>query len=195
MESKQFEPFAKIYRWSREIIVSEKIDGTNGIIDISEDGSIIAGSRSRWLTLKEDNFGFCKWVHEREDVLRSVLGVGIHHGEWWGSGIQRRYDLKEKRFSLFNTFRWKDKDVFPCHVVPVLYQGEMSESSIYETLNYLRIRGSAASPGFMKPEGIVIFHTPSQTMFKKTLEKDNEPKNRKTNYEKLIEIFNIPSKL
>jgi hypothetical protein len=30
--------------------------------------------------------------------------------------------------------------------------------------------------GFMKPEGVVIFHTAGNLFFKKTIEHDNEPK-------------------
>lgn len=38
--------------------------------------------------------------------------------------------------------------------------------------------GSYASLGYMKPEGIVIYHTAANVMFKKTFEND-EGKNRK----------------
>lgn len=38
--------------------------------------------------------------------------------------------------------------------------------------------GSVAAPGFMKPEGIIIFHIQSQLLFKKTLERDEEPKSK-----------------
>lgn len=36
--------------------------------------------------------------------------------------------------------------------------------------------GSVAAPGFMKPEGIVIFHVQGNFGLKKTLEKDEVPK-------------------
>jgi hypothetical protein len=36
--------------------------------------------------------------------------------------------------------------------------------------------GSKAAPGFMKPEGIVAFHVAGNIAFKKTIEKDEEPK-------------------
>ena len=36
--------------------------------------------------------------------------------------------------------------------------------------------GSALVPGFMNPEGIVVFHQASRTMFKRTLEGDEQPK-------------------
>lgn len=42
----------------------------------------------------------------------------------------------------------------------------------------LRDEGSVAAPGFMKPEGIVVFHVAAGVSFKKTLEKDDQPKGR-----------------
>jgi hypothetical protein len=170
-----FVPFPKIARLSREIIVTEKIDGTNSQIFIGEDGTMLAGSRNRWLTPDDDNFGFARWVVEHEEELRK-LGPGRHFGEWWGSGIQRRYGLSEKRFSLFNVHRWGVERPACCHVVPLLYQGEFGEPEIMICLDLLRVEGSQAAPGFMKPEGIIVFHVAAQIGFKKTLEKDSEPK-------------------
>lgn len=43
-------------------------------------------------------------------------------------------------------------------------------------LDKLKREGSVAAPGFMKPEGIVIFHTAGQWMLKKTIEQDDVPK-------------------
>lgn len=173
----EFKAFDKIARLNREVVVTEKIDGTNGLVYVPEDdGPILAGSRSRWITPEQDNFGFARWVADHAEELRA-LGPGYHYGEWWGSGIQRRYGLTEKRFSLFNVHRWGDDAVRPecCHVVPVLARGELG-TSVRHSLETLRSFGSVASPGFMKPEGIVIFHTASSSLFKVTLEKDEAPK-------------------
>ena len=106
------------------------------------------------------------------------LGVGYHFGEWWGQGIRRGYGLAEKRFSLFNTSKWYDDSVRPscCRVVPILYRGLFDTNVIVETLESLKLNGSVAAPGFMRPEGVVIFHTASGVMFKKTIEKDEMPK-------------------
>lgn len=175
-ELPEFVKFPKIPRLSREIIVTEKIDGTNAQVYLDQDGRVLAGSRSRWLTPEKDNFGFAKWVKEHEEELVRILGYGRHFGEWWGPGIQRGYGLKEKRFSLFNTRRWDSVETGPCDVVPILYQGPFDEDEIKECLYRLDTHGSCASPGFMRPEGIVVFHTASQTMFKKTLEDDEKPK-------------------
>jgi hypothetical protein len=172
-----FVPFPKIARLSREIIVTEKIDGTNSQIFIDEDGSMFVGSRNRWITLADDNFGFARWAAEHEEELRQ-LGPGRHFGEWWGSGIQRRYGLTgaDKRFSLFNVARWSDERPACCHVVPTLYRGEFSQAAIDAAIEDLRQNGSHAAPGFMKPEGVIVFHVAAQIGFKKTLEKDHEPK-------------------
>ena len=176
----EFKSFNKIARLSREMIVTEKIDGTNGIIAIGENGEFQIGSRNKWLTdelgnIQSDNAGFAQWaVKNRENLM--LLGYGFHYGEWWGSGIQRGYDLPkgEKRFSLFNVSRWSDDSVRPacCGVVPTLYAGLFDTARIESVLETLRIRGSVASPGFMRPEGVVIFHTASGSLFKKTIERD-----------------------
>jgi hypothetical protein len=177
----EFVEFPKMARLSREIFITEKIDGTNASITITEDGQLLMGSRTRWITVSDDNHGFARWATEnREELMK--LGPGSHFGEWWGKGIQRNYSLTEKRFSLFNVSRWLDDATRPacCHVVPVLFQGAMEEYGVLKgvkaALGDLTANGSKAAPGFMKPEGIVIYHTAANLYFKKTLEKDEMSK-------------------
>ncbi len=185
----EFEEFPKIARFSREIFITEKIDGTNGAVVI-EDGltgvepfgpgflckvdnmNLYAQSKNRFITPADDNFGFAKWVMDHAKELVYELGVGRHYGEWWGRGVQRRYDLTEKRFSLFNVSRWTEHRPACCHVVPTLYQGPMDQDAVDGCLTGLRTTGSVAAPGFMKPEGVIIYHTAARMFFKKTLEKD-----------------------
>lgn len=180
MIDQPFIAFSKIPRLSREIIVTEKIDGTNASVLISDDGlEIQAGSRTRWIRVGDDNAGFAGWVEtNKEELLK--LGPGHHFGEWWGRGIQRGYGLQEKRFSLFNTARWSDDLTRPkcCSVVPVLYQGVFTEISILNALLDLKFEGSKAAPGFMNPEGVIIYHVAGNLMFKKTLDKDDEWKGK-----------------
>src|SRR5687768_16084610 len=97
----EFRPFGKIARLNRDVVVTEKIDGANALVAVGEDGTVRAGSRTRWIAPGDDNFAFAAWVDKNIDALRG-LGPGFHYGEWWGAGIQRRYGLTEKRFSLFN---------------------------------------------------------------------------------------------
>jgi hypothetical protein len=82
--------------------------------------------------------------------------------------------LKEKRWSLFNVSRWGDDSIRPacCGLVPVLYQGMFDTKEIEDVLYQLSKNGSHAAPGFMQPEGIVIYHVAGNVMFKKTLEGD-----------------------
>lgn len=170
----EFNGFPKMARWSREIIISEKIDGTNASIFIGEDGEFLTGSRRRWITPEADNYGFSRWAHENRDELMK-LGIGHHFGEWWGAGIQRRYGLDEKRFSLFNVSRWGDERPACCHVVPVIYRGPMFSEAIEQALTTLD-GNSLAAPGFTDPEGVVLFHVAAGIGFKKTLKKDEQPK-------------------
>lgn len=180
--------FPKIARLNRGIVITEKIDGTNALIHIADDGSIRAGSRTRWITPESDNFGFAAWVRDHASEL-AALGPGHHYGEWWGAGIQRRYGLDHKRFSLFNTGRWLQKGEcsWPyyapvpelpacCGVVPLLYAGAFDGGEISGELESLRKYGSRAVPGFMNPEGIVVFHAAASKLFKATLDNDGAPK-------------------
>ena len=201
----EFIEFPKIARLSREVIVTEKIDGTNGQIYIPKDEMLVrqegvdghfpllVGSRTRWITPDSDNHGFAHWAYDNiEELLK--LGPGRHFGEWWGSGVQRGYGLPkgEKRFSLFNTIRWCLHDEEPqrietgdpkivkyqkqlpkcCHLVPVLWKGIFDTETVDRLLRKLDVQGSQASPGFMKPEGIVVYHVAGNVAFKKTLGND-----------------------
>lgn len=203
-----FVEFPKIARLSREVIVTEKIDGTNVQIVVADDGNSIAavGSRNRFITPEDDNAGFAHWVHTNAAELVK-LGPGSHFGEWWGAGIGRKYDLKEKRFSLFNVSRWggnplvtcpqctqisapadvcsRCKTALPtapagrpscCDVVPELWRGNFDDLRVDEILAKLHREGSVAAPGYMKPEGVVIFHTAGGHLYKKTFDKNDQNK-------------------
>lgn len=129
----EFTAWPKTPRFFRDIIVTEKIDGTNAAVHIEDLGDVAsvpadepgllsgnlvmcgsnmyrltAQSRKRLLSPGKgtDNFGFAAWVQANGTRLVELLGVGLHFGEWWGQGINRGYTLTERRFSLFNTDRY-----------------------------------------------------------------------------------------
>jgi hypothetical protein len=207
-----FTAFPKMARLSRDAVCTEKLDGTNACIRILNpeipipnfddytamvgDKLIYAGSRNRWITPEDDNFGFAKWVKANAEELVE-LGDGTHFGEWWGSGIQRNYGLDHKRFSLFNTLRWHQQDDEPrlvsearldksgneiapekwttpapacCHVVPVLYTGLFDTEKVNACLWQLKVEGSQAVNGFMNPEGVIVYHVAAGIGFKKTFD-------------------------
>lgn len=189
MSRPEFEHFPKIPRLNREVIITEKIDGTNAGIFVDEDNTVHACSRNRWIVPGDDNAGFAVWAWKHAKELLG-LGIGMHWGEWWGAGIQRRYGLDHKRFSLFNTGRWFQTDPTGCalngtteapeccHVVPILTVGNFKEIDFDEQISLLARNGSIAAPGFMKPEGIVIYHVAARNYFKATIDKDSEYKSQ-----------------
>ncbi len=197
----EFQPFGKIARLRRSCLITEKIDGTNACVTIQRidgdeppvdetetarwyDGTgdlfiLRAQSRNRFITPPQDNSGFARWVYDHRAEL-VLLGEGRHYGEWWGQGIQRRYGLNEKRFSLFNAARWSDdtgnERPACCHVVPVLYEGIFTTEAVDLSLEGLRRYGSHAAPGFDRPEGVIVYQVASKTYGKVLLENDDLPK-------------------
>lgn len=166
----EFKKFDKIPRMANtQLIITEKIDGTNAQIEVPEDpeAPLLVGSRNRYITPGKttDNFGFAAWVEDNKVALR-LLGPGRHYGEWWGPGIGRGYlpAAESRRWSLFNTSRPLDPGL-PSNVgqVPVLYHrqldlfhGSFEAELLRNVMVSLECRGSVAVPGFMKPEGVVI---------------------------------------
>jgi hypothetical protein len=142
---------------------TEKIDGTNACIVINPDGSYFCQSRTRIITPEDDNYGFAKWVEDNEkEILK--LGEGRWYGEWWGAGIQRRYDQYSKKFSLF--YYPGDLPTNTVERVPVI-----PVSTIEECRDYLLTNGSLAAPGFMNPEGAVVYSSLARTRYKIILDK------------------------
>lgn len=121
----EFQAWPKTPRLLRDIVITEKIDGTNAAVLITEltdttpvDDTVIvivedaegrawavgAQSRNRIISLAADNQGFAKWVLTHAADLVADLGPGRHFGEFWGNKIARGYGLPpgDRRFSLFN---------------------------------------------------------------------------------------------
>lgn len=159
----EFKSFSKILHINKlHMSITQKIHGSNAQILIRESVgdqqyAINAGSRTRWLTPEDDNYGFCKWVYANKEQLIAALGPGRHFGEWAGPGINSGEGLKEKTLCLFNWRRWIGKDL-PKNVttVPLLYNGILSLDAIDSAMEHLKTYGSSLVPGYLKPEGIVI---------------------------------------
>jgi hypothetical protein len=171
--------------------------GVNVIIDFSElddagepkyEYHVRAGSRTRWISPSDDNFGFAVWVRNNATKL-AELGEGNHYGEWWGKGIQRGYGQEGRFFSLFNVGRWHDPNApwaalegsQPIPEVPGLttvppLMGGVGDWVVGAALQALAQQGSIAAPGFPNPEGVVVFHTASNAYYKATLDNDGKPK-------------------
>lgn len=169
--TEEFKSFNKILHIGKLYMsITQKIHGSNAQICIKKvtteplehelghrGYNIMAGSRTRWLTLEDDNYGFCKWVRENAAELVIMLGEGRHFGEWAGPGINSGEGLTEKTLCLFNWRRWVGKEL-PNRVttVPMLYKGAISLDAITDTMDRLKAQGSFLVPGYMKPEGVVV---------------------------------------
>lgn len=194
--------------------ITEKIDGTNAcviIMPLDESEQVVAGdppiidviehndvfyavaaqSRKRLIFPGQDNAGFAAWVEANATELVDLLGSGRHFGEWWGQGIQRRYGMDRKVFSLFNVHRFQRvamerHDWFTragdinMTLVPMLYLGPFSDKAVRDELEELRRAGSyaAAQWGFsgQKAEGVVIRHRELGGNLKAFIDNDDVPK-------------------
>jgi hypothetical protein len=175
----EFKKFPKIERYDVvEFTITQKLHGSNAQVYIfeTENGlDLLCGSRSRWITPEDDNFGFAKFVQNNKQDFMDTLGIGRHYGEWVGKGINTGEGLIDKQFFLFNWKRW----VFiplPENVrrIPLISHGH---TFLYEldgriecAMEDLKESGSKICPGYMKPEGIVI--EINGVFYKKTFENE-----------------------
>ncbi len=167
-----FKAWPKIRRVSSGMWrVTEKIDGTNGVLYVpeSEGEPILAGSRSRWLTVEQDNFGFAAWVSENEEIL-TQLKPGYHHGEWWGAKIQRRYNQSGRQLSLFNMKTDIPENNIGLDLIPCLDEFESLDFEyvnrrVNDVVRDLTFGGSTLDHG-TQPEGVVVHHLASNARFK-----------------------------
>lgn len=161
----EFKAWPKIKRVKEfNVVVTEKVDGTNGCVIITNGEVVGVQSRKRIITPSDDNFGFANWVERNKEDLKT-LGDGYHYGEWAGPGIQKNpHQLDTKQFFLFNSYRWKEEKPLCCEVVPILYSGGYKASVI----NQLIEAGSQIGPdeGF---EGVMIYFPFADTYLKHTI--------------------------
>lgn len=173
----EYPSYGKTPRWNKPIIVTEKIDGTNGLVFISPEGQVRAGSRNRWLDAgMPDNHGFGAWVRANADALVAELGPGHHYGEWWGKGINRRYGDAPRTFSLFNAEWWSEASLSVCSVVPIIGSFDRPDSlEIAAIVAELKRTGSRVAPG-CSAEGVIVRFSVNGQVYKVLCENDEIPK-------------------
>lgn len=176
--AREFIGWPKTPRLFKPIVITEKIDGTNGAVVITDDGDVYAQSRTRLISIHDDNHGFARWVYDNSFGLRETLGPGRHFGEWWGWRINRGYSCKqgERYFSLFNTKKWgyltqEESPVPGLTVVPTIFTGIFDTALVMEAAAWLKETGSFAKPGFDRPEGLCLFHEASGQIYKYPFDK------------------------
>lgn len=159
MENLDFKKWPKIEQLVKcQLVITQKINGTNGQIEVMDSGALRIGSRTRYLGPGSDNFNFWSWCMDRKEKIAQSLGIGRHYGEFCGPGIQSGEGLTERTFVLFDHHRHTGKELpegFRC--VPVLFDGVVKDIgwAINDSLARLKLHGSQLVPGFMHPEGIM----------------------------------------
>lgn len=171
--SVEFKAWDKIPRENPfKVTISEKINGTNACIIIIDGEIVGVQSRKRLISLLDDNYGFARWVETNKGDLLN-LGEGYHYGEWAGLGVQKNpHALDEKKFFLFNTFRWNENNPnrpLCCEVVPVLFQGELTPAIIPTLLNELQEKAADNQT----PEGVVVYYHAFRKYTKHTIKSPN----------------------
>lgn len=76
----------------------------------------------------------------------------------WIGYTKNPHNLASKKFFLFNTFRWNDQNPNKpkcCEVVPILFQGELTEGDIDRVL--FKLKECSAQEGYTA-EGIIVYY-------------------------------------
>jgi len=112
-----------------------KLHGTHAAIridSVQHEGTVTAQSRTRDLTVGEDNFGFASWVEHYSEALTPWHEDRVLYGEWYGPGVQKGVALSEvgrRKFAVYAA-RYGSVlvtepalirrlcDELPCHVLP-----------------------------------------------------------------------------
>lgn len=191
MQLPEFHAWGKTARVDSPVVVTEKIDGTNGVIyvdfgDNPHSPVIWVGARNGWIAgisvngaefVRSDHYGFAGWATANRLQIARLLGHGYHYGEWWGQGIARGYGQDRKRFQLFD-IRHSEKDGWDddanewnIGTVPVLYDGPMDHRTMERQVELLQRRGSVVAPGYLYPEGLVVRFSHNGVRFKKVIDK------------------------
>lgn len=173
----QFEAWPKIPRHKGvQVVITEKIDGTNACLVVENNKIIGCQSRNRIIDRHSDNAGFANWAFDNEERIVNLLGEGRHFGEWAGPNIQQnKLNLDRKHFFLFNSYLWYEKlNVHEDHgeikSVPLLYNGDYQDGLIEDIMNRLKYNDFPHQTGYMKPEGIIIFYPQMKSYEKLTFE-------------------------
>lgn len=158
----EFKAFPKIeHVGNLYMTITQKIHGSNAqiyIFDTESGRDLLVGSRNRWITPEDDNFGFATFVYKNKLEFITKLGLGQHFGEWAGPSINSGEGLTEKTFVLFDEHKFPPERPLPPQtvVVPVLYKGKLDLDAVNSAMMDLKANGSKLVSGFTRPEGIVI---------------------------------------
>lgn len=95
-----------------KVYIQPKIDGTNSVVYLGEDEQLHCGSRTRELTIEDDNRGFCKTILENGKGLLAYLKKypnRLIYGEWLVPHTIRYYHPDAwNKFYIFDIYTVDD---------------------------------------------------------------------------------------
>ena len=107
----EIEQLKKLVKEPVDYYAKVKLHGTNGGIQVHENGEVIAQSRETLLVDGADNYGFVGFVNSRKEELQKLKGFCIF-GEWTGKGIQGKVAASQvdKFFAVFAALNLKSEE-------------------------------------------------------------------------------------
>lgn len=152
------------------VTVQPKIDGTNSVVYLGDDGKTHAGSRKRELTLENDNGDFYKTIEQDKNINAYLLKHPNHYlyGEWLIPHSIRTYSADAwKKFYIFDVFaldenygRYLPYDEY----VPLLEEfnltfipeiARLNNPTVEEVASYIN-KTHYLMPEGQIPEGVVV---------------------------------------
>ena len=150
MEYKSYQHIEKLGREECEgilngtVTIQPKIDGTNSVVWLGDDGNVHAGSRKRELSLDNDNAGFMAQIIDDENI-KSYLHKHSNHyvyGEFLVPHTIRTYDSDAwKKFYIFDVFELNDNygRYLPYdEYVPLLEEFNLKQDEVAERVSKSR---------------------------------------------------------
>ncbi len=150
------------------VTIQPKIDGTNSVVFLGDDGLVHAGSRKRELSLHDDNAGFYNTIEKDENIKAYLLKHPTHlvYGEWLVPHSIKSYNEDAwRKFYIFDVFdaveeRYLSYDEY----VPMLEEfnltyipeiARLENPTIEEVATYIN-KTHYLMPEGCTPEGVVV---------------------------------------
>ena len=150
--------------WYGNVMVTEKIDGTPAVLVVEEE----LGSRQRNVALEGRAATLdsaTDWFFANRRKLTRALSVGVYDAVWVGTE-GRDYGLEDPALVILDPSGYDPDDprkydgVEGMRHAPVLYHGpvkpENGQDPVEEALRRLKFAGSAFSPGYKRPAGVIV---------------------------------------
>ena len=149
------------------VTIQPKIDGTNSVVFLGDDGLIHAGSRKRELSLKDDNAGFYNTIEKDENIKAYLLKHPNHlvYGEWLVPHSIKSYDQDAwRKFYIFDVYdAAEEKYLSYDEYVPLLAEFQLTyipeiarleNPTIEEVASYIN-KTHYLMPEGCAPEGVI----------------------------------------